>query len=60
MTPTEFSAAMGISVPYASQILNSKRDPSPQLAVRIYRQLGWRHPSLAPFTDDELHVLERM
>lgn len=51
---------MGISVPYASQILNKRRDPSPKLAVRIYRELGWRHPSLASFTDDELFVLERM
>lgn len=51
---------MGISVPYASQILNKRRDPSPQLAVRIYRQLGWRHPTLARFTDEDLNVLERM
>lgn len=60
MTPTEFSKAMGISVPYASQILSAQRSPSKKLAVRIYRITGWRHETLANFADEDLNVLERL
>lgn len=56
----ELAAAAGISKSYASEILSDVRTPSRPLAIHIFRKTGWKHPSLAELTADELDVLERV
>lgn len=51
--------ALGISQPYASLILGGHRRPAKGLAIKIYRELGWRHSCIDGFTDDELDVIAR-
>lgn len=50
---------LGISQAYASMILRGDRTPPRPLAIRIFRELDWKHPSIADFTDDELALFER-
>lgn len=59
-TPTTFAAAMGISVPYASQILNGHREPSQSLAITIFRKTGKKLGPLAHATDAEIDMLESL
>lgn len=54
----ELAAAARISKSYASEIVNRKRDPSWALAIHIYRQTGWRHPSIADLTAEQVDTLE--
>lgn len=55
---SDLSAQAGISPSYASEILNNKRVPSRPLAIHILRSTGWRHPTIADLTDDQLEMLE--
>lgn len=64
LTPTSLSQAVGISVPYASQLLSKEagrkaRQPSMSMAVRIYRATGHKLGPIAGATEDEIAVLER-
>ena len=54
----DLSAAAGISLSYASEIANGKRQPSRPLAIHIYRKTGWKHQSLAELTDEQIDTLE--
>jgi len=56
----DISDSCGISKSYASEILNGIRRPPLGLAVRIYREVGWRHPRITDLTEDELALLERI
>lgn len=38
--PTDLATAAGVTVPYASQLLNGHRSPSLKLAIVIERELG--------------------
>lgn len=58
MTPTALADVCGISLPYASQIISGARTPARPLAIHIFRVTGWRHPSIADLTDEQLDVLE--
>jgi transcriptional regulator with XRE-family HTH domain len=58
-TPTDFAAAAGISVPYASQILSGKRAPAMPLAISIYRKTGRKFGPIIDVPDDEIDILER-
>lgn len=58
LTPTTLAAAVGISMPYASQIMSDQRKPSRPLAIHIFRTTGWRHDVLADLTDEQLAMLE--
>lgn len=58
-SPTEFAAAVGISVPYASQILNGQRDPSRALAITIFRRTGQKLGPIAGASDDDIEMLAR-
>jgi plasmid maintenance system antidote protein VapI len=60
MSPTELSAAAGISVPFASQILSGKRKPSRPMAVQIFRRTGQKFGPLSNLTDREIDQLERL
>lgn len=57
-TPTKFAEAAGISVPYASQLLSGKREPSQGLAIRIFRRTGRKLGPIANFSDEVIAVLE--
>lgn len=56
----ELAAAADISKSYASEILNDKRTPARSLAIHIFRRTGWRHPSIADLTDDQMLMLEQI
>ncbi|TKD50197.1 hypothetical protein [Sphingomonas baiyangensis] len=64
MPPSELASAAGISVPYASQLLSPnperQRTPSRPLAIHIFRATGWRHPSIASLTDEQIAMLEQI
>lgn len=60
LTPTSLSDATGISVPYASQLLNKRRLPSRQLALAIYHKTGLRFGPLESLSDDDIRTLARI
>lgn len=59
---TLMAAPLNISKGHASEILSGKRErkPSRWLAIRIYRQTGWKHPVIAELTEEEIGVVERI
>lgn len=57
-SPTALADAIGISVPYASQIIGGTRQPARPLAIHIFRRTGWRHDSIAGLTDEQIAMLE--
>lgn len=59
-SPSEFAAAAGISIPYASQLLNNKRSPSRPLAISIYRKTGRKFGPIAGLSDADIDTLERI
>lgn len=54
----DLSDKAGISLSYASEIVNGKRDPSRSLAIHILRKTAWRHPVIAALTDEQIDLLE--
>lgn len=60
MSPTELSAAAGISIPFASQILNGTRKPSRAKAIEIFRKTGLQLGPLANLTPREIDQLEAL
>jgi len=62
-TPKQLVDATGISSSYASMILSDdpekRRIPPRSLAIAIFRGTGWKHPTIAPLTEDEMAVFER-
>ena len=59
-SPSEFAAAAGISIPYASQILNNKREPSRPLAITIFRRTGRKFGPIVGLSDEDIATLERI
>lgn len=57
-TINQVREAAGISRSYASMILSDARKPPRALAICIFRSTGWKHPSIADLTDDQIAVLE--
>lgn len=60
LTPTRLSNAVGISVPYASQILTTARTPARPLALRIYREFGLKLGPIAHLSDEDIETLARI
>lgn len=60
LTPTSLSNAAGISVPYASQILKGKRQPSREIALAIYKATGRKFGHLASLSDRDVKALARL
>lgn len=60
MDTATLSRAAGISLSYASQIVNNKRQPSRPLAIHILRSTGWKHAVIADLTDKEIDLLEKV
>lgn len=62
--PSAIVEATGISQPYASMILNDDpvkgRTPPRSLAILIYRKVGWKHPTIADLTEDQMRVFEQV
>lgn len=58
--PTDLVSAAGISMSYASEIVNDKRDPSRSLAIHIFRKTGWRHKVIADLSEADMEVFERV
>ncbi len=56
-TVTDLATKAGISKPYACEILGT-RIPQRPLAIHIFRATGWRHPSIADLTADQMAVFE--
>jgi transcriptional regulator with XRE-family HTH domain len=54
----ELADAAGISLSYASEIVNNKRDPSRSLAIHIFRKTGWRHSVIEGLSADQIDLLE--
>lgn len=63
-TPKELREATGISPSYASMILSEdpekSRTPPRPLAIYIFRVFGWRHPTIAELSIEEMEMLERI
>lgn len=63
LTPTALSKAVGISVPYASQLLKpdekDRRTPSVGMAIRIYRATGRKLGPISDASYTEIAILER-
>lgn len=60
ISTADLSAKAGISLSYASEIVNGKRTPSRPLAIHIFRKTGWRHEAIADLTDDHMAMLEHI
>lgn len=56
----ELSAKAEISLSYASEIVNGKRTPSRPLGIHIFRRTGWKHPSIAELTEEQMRVIEEL
>lgn len=56
----DLSEAASISLSYASEIANGKRQPSRPLAIHIFRRTGWRHDVLADLTSEQIDMLEQI
>lgn len=54
----DLASMAGISLSYASEIVNDKRVPSRALAIHILRRTNWRHSVLDGLTDDQIAMLE--
>lgn len=52
--------SLGISKAYASMILSGKMRPAVALAIRIFRETGWRHERIATLTDEQMRVFEEV
>lgn len=60
-TTSELSAAAGISMGYASDILSGKRPSLGRpLAIHIYRKTGWKHQSITGLTEEQIATLEEI
>lgn len=57
---SELASRAGISLSYASEIVNQRRKPGRSLAIHILRTTGWRHPSIDGLTDEQLTALEQV
>lgn len=60
LKPTELKEAMGISLSYASMILNGRREPPVALALRIHSRFGVKLGCLTSASDNDIAALRRV
>lgn len=60
ITPTQLSAAVGISLPYASQIINGRRAPARALAIHIFQRTGAKFGPISRMSDEDISTLARI
>jgi hypothetical protein len=58
-SPTELAAAIGVSTPYASQLLSGVRIPPVPTAIKVFRAIGLKLGPIQGASDDEIDVLLR-
>lgn len=58
-SPSKLAAEIGISVPYASQLLSGDRTPPVPMAIKVFRAIGVKLGPIANASDDEIATLER-
>lgn len=58
--PADLQTRASISKGYASDLLAGNKQPSPAMAVRIYRTTGLKLGPIASLTEVEIDVLEKM
>ena len=51
---------LGVSKSYSSELASGRREPSKDLAIRIFRGIGVKLGPIKNATDEEIDVLERM
>jgi hypothetical protein len=51
---------IGVSVPYASQVLNDRRKPSQRVAIKIFRHTGMKLGPIANASIEQIDALESM
>lgn len=56
----ELAEKAEISLSYASEIVNGKRQPSRPLAIHILRKTGWKHPLIAELSKAQISLLEQI
>lgn len=59
-TTKAFSEAAGISIGYASDILNGNRAMPRSLAIHMLQTSGWQHESIAELTDAQITMLAEL
>lgn len=59
-TQHDMQTRLGISQTYASMILRGVRTPSRPLAIRMFREFGWKHPVIAELTEEDMATFERI
>ena len=58
ITTADLASKASISLSYASEIINGKRQPSRPLAIHILRCTGWRHETIADLSPEQIDTLE--
>lgn len=58
-SPTNLAREIGISVPYASQLLRGHRVPPMDVAISVYRAIGVKLGPITDASDAEIAILER-
>lgn len=59
-TQKQMQDRLGISQTYASLIHRGVRPAPRPLAIRMYREFGWRHPVIADLSDEQIAMLEEI
>jgi transcriptional regulator with XRE-family HTH domain len=57
--PTDLAEKLGISVPYASQLLSGARPPSLPLALDYFAKSGVKLGPLVSKTDEQIEILRQ-
>ena len=57
---TDFAVQAGISISYASDILNGKRTPTPRMALQIYRRTKRKVGPLNGATLADIRAMARL
>lgn len=59
-TTSAFAEVAGISMGYASDLLNGKRDMPRSLAIHMLKTSGWQHESIEDLTDAQITMLAEL
>jgi len=58
--PIEIVRAAGVSMPYASMIARGEKEPSPVIALLIWRATGAKFGVIAGASDEDVKAMERV
>lgn len=60
LTASRLSQIGGVSVPFASQVINGHKKWPRKLAIKVYRVTGQKFGPIADVSHDDIGVLERL